>query len=174
MKVILCHDITNVGKQGDIKEISPGYARNFLIPKKLVMEATSANLNLWEKQKEKLSKEREKIIDTAKELAAKMEKVSLTITMKVGDNGKLFGSVTNAHIAKALEDNGFSVGKHDILLPEPLKEAGVFTVDIRLHPEVIAKAKVWVIEEKDEKEEVIEEKEEEAKEATEEKKEEEI
>jgi large subunit ribosomal protein L9 len=151
MKVILCTDITNVGKQGDIKDITAGYARNFLIPKKLVMEATDANLKIWERQKERLAKEREKIIETAKELAQKIEKVSLTIPVKVGDNGKLFGSVTNSSIAKALEDNGFSVEKHDILLAEPLKEAGVFTVDIRLHPEVFAKAKVWVVEEKEEK-----------------------
>ena len=162
MKVILCTDITNVGKQGDIKDIASGYARNFLIPKKLVMEATASNLNTWERRKEKLAKEREKIIEAARELAQKMEKVSLTISVKVGENGKLFGSVTNTNIAKALEDNGFSVEKHDILLPEPLKEAGVFTVEIRLHPEVIAKAKVWVVEEKVAKEEekpvIVEEK----------------
>ncbi len=157
MKVILCTDITNVGKQGDIKEIAAGYARNFLIPKKLVMEATASNLNTWERRKEKLSKEREKIIEAAKEIAQKIEKVSLAITVKVGDNGKLFGSVTNTNIAKALEDSGFTVEKHDILLPEPIREAGVYTVDIRLHPEVIAKAKVCIIEEKTAKGEVKEE-----------------
>ena len=153
MKVILCHDITNIGKQGDIKDVAPGHARNFLIPKKLVMEATSSNLNIWEKQKERLAKERDKIIEAAKEIALQVEKASLTIPVQVGENGKLFGSVTNSSIAKALEDNGFKVEKHDILLPEPLKEAGVFTVEIRLHPEVIAKAKVWVVEEKKEEKE---------------------
>jgi large subunit ribosomal protein L9 len=121
------------------------------------MEATDANMKIWEKQKEKHAKEREKIIEAAKELAQKIEKVSLTITVQVGDNGKLFGSVTNTSIAKALEENGFTVEKHDILLAEPLKEAGVFTVEIRLHPEVIAKAKVWVVEEKKIEEEKVEE-----------------
>jgi len=160
MKVILCTDITNVGRQGEIKEITPGYARNFLIPKKLVMEATDANLKLWEKQKEKLAKERDKIIETAKELALKIEKASLTITVKVGDSGKLFGSVTNSNIAKALEDNGFTIEKHNILLREPLKEAGVFNVEIRLHPEVIATAKVWIVAEKEESREEVKEPEE--------------
>jgi large subunit ribosomal protein L9 len=151
MKVILCTDITNVGRQGEIKEVTAGYARNFLVPKNLVMEATPSNLKVWEKRKEKLSKEREKVIQSAKELAEQIEKVSLTITVKVGDNGKLFGSVTTAHIAKALEDSGYPVEKHNILLAEPLKEAGVFTVQIRLHPEVMANAKVYIVEEKEEK-----------------------
>ena len=149
MKVILCTDITNVGKQGEIKDVTAGYARNYLVPRKLVMEATASNLKIWDKRKEKLSKEREKVIDAAKALAAQIEKISLTITVKVGDNGKLFGSVTTAHIAKALEDSGFPVEKHHILLPEPIREAGVSTVGIRLHPEVVANAKVYVVAEKE-------------------------
>ena len=151
MKVILCADITNVGRQGDIKDVTEGYARNFLLPKSLVMEATPSNLKIWDKRKEKLTKERDKVILEAKELAEKIEKTSLTITVKVGDNGKLFGSVTTSHIAKALEDSGFAVEKHNILLPAPIKEAGTFDFDVRLHPEVLAKAKVWVVEEKEEK-----------------------
>jgi len=151
MKVILCADITNVGRQGDIKEVTAGFARNFLIPKNLVMEATESNLKIWDKRKEKLAKEREKVILEAKELAEKIEKTSLTITVKIGDNGKLFGSVTTAHISKALEDSGFTVEKHNILLPEPIREAGTYDFDIRLHPEVLAKAKVWVVAEKEEK-----------------------
>ena len=148
MKVILCHDITNVGRQGDIKDVAAGFARNYLLPKSLVMEATPSNLKIWDKRKEKLSKEREKIIAEAKQLAEKIEKVSLTITVKVGDNGKIFGSVTSAHISKVLEDSGFTVERHSILLSAPIKETGTYEFDIRLHPEVLAKAKLWVVEEK--------------------------
>ena len=156
MKVILRTDITNVGRQGEVKEVAPGFARNYLLPRKLAMDATPQNMKIWEREKEKLAKQREKIIEEAKEFAEKIEKTSLTITVKTGDAGRLFGSVTNAHIARALEDNGITVERHDILLSEPIKEVGVYTVDIRLHPEVVAKAKVWVIEEKKRKEESAE------------------
>lgn len=148
MKVILRADITNVGRQGDIKEVSAGFARNYLLPRQMVMEATPQNLKLWEKQKGNLAKLREKVIKEAQEFAAKIEAVSFTITVKTGDAGKLFGSVTTATVAKLLADSGFAIEKHGILLAEPIKELGVYTVDIRLHPEVIAKAKIWVVEEK--------------------------
>jgi large subunit ribosomal protein L9 len=148
MKVILRADITNVGRQGDIKEVAPGFARNFLLPRRLAMEATAANLKVWDREKVKLEKQRDATIASSKELAGKIEKLSLTFTMKVGDSGRLFGSVTNTNIAKLLEENGVTVGRHDILLPEPLKEVGVFDVDIRLHPEVIAKARVEIVAEK--------------------------
>jgi len=150
MKVILRADITNIGRQGDVKEVSPGYARNYLLPRQLVMEATPQNMKLWEREKVKLEKQREQVIQSARELADKIEKLSVTIPVKVGEGGKLFGSVTSTIIAEALEKLGTKVNKHDVLLPEPLKEVGVFTVDIRLHPEVIAKAKVWLVEEKPE------------------------
>lgn len=153
MKVILRTDIANVGRQGDIKEVSPGYARNFLLPRKMAMEATDQNLKLWNKEKVKLEKEREKIITDARALAEKVEKVSITVPVKVGEAGKLFGSVTNATIVKVLAENGFEIEKQEVLLREPIKELGAFVVEVRLHPEVIARVKVWVIEEKEGKEE---------------------
>jgi large subunit ribosomal protein L9 len=148
MKVILRADITNVGRQGEVKEVAPGFARNYLLPRNLVMEATDANMKLWSREKVKLEKQREQIIKAEQEIAGKIEKTSFTIQVKIGESGKLFGSVTNATIAKLLEDNGFKVDKHSILLSEAIKEVGVYTVDIRLHPEVIAKLKLWVVEEK--------------------------
>ncbi len=151
MKVILRSDIVNVGRQGEIKDISDGFARNYLIPKKLVMEADNKNLKIWEKEKIKLEKQRESLIGEKKELAEKIEKISLTITVKVGENGKLFGAVTVSDIAEAFEEKGFKINKHDILLAESLKEVGAYTVNVRLHPEVTAEAKVWVVEEKIEK-----------------------
>ena len=150
MKVILRSDIVNVGRQGEIKEIAAGYARNFLLPKKLVMEASTTNLKIWEREKIKLEAEREKIIAEAKVLAEKIGKASLTINMKVGENGKLFGSVTNGDISEAFKNNDLEINKHSILLAEPIKEVGAFTVNVRVHPEEVAEAKVWVVEEKGE------------------------
>jgi large subunit ribosomal protein L9 len=145
MKVILRADIINVGKQGDVKEVSAGFARNYLLPKQLVMEAIPSNIKLWEKEKKRFEKQRVEIVTTARELADKIEKTPITVQAKAGGSGKLFGSVTNVAIARALEENGFLVDKHDIVLPEPIKEAGVYTIDIRLQPEVTARARISVV-----------------------------
>ncbi|MDD2523915.1 MAG: 50S ribosomal protein L9 [Endomicrobiia bacterium] len=148
MKVILRSDITNVGKQGEIKEVAAGFARNFLLPKKLGMEANSQNLKIWEREKSRLEKEREEIISNAKIVAEKIEKDVFSITVKVGENGKIFGSITTTHLAKMFASQGFVINKHDILLPAPIKEVGKQSINIRLHPEVIAKTEVMIIEEK--------------------------
>lgn len=148
MKVILRSDITNVGRQGEIKDVAAGFARNFLLPKKLGMEATSQNLKIWEREKSRLEKEREEIISNAKVVAEKIEKAEFSITVKVGENGKIFGSITTTHLSKLLFEQGFTVNKHDILLPAPIKEVGKQTLSIRLHPEVIAKIEVNIVEEK--------------------------
>jgi large subunit ribosomal protein L9 len=161
MKVILRMDITNLGKQGDIKNVSPGHARNYLIPKNLVLEATAQNLKVWEKEKVKLEKERAKIIEAAKETAEKIEKISMTVNVKVGESGKLFGSVTNSDIHRILKENGFDIEKQNIIIRETIKETGVFPVEIRVHPEVIAKPKVWVVADKEVKTETETEAEEE-------------
>lgn len=148
MKVILRSDITNVGRQGDIKDVADGFARNYLLPQKLAMEATDGNLKIWDRQKATLEAERAKIIAAAAELAQKIEATTLTITVKTGDSGKLFGSVTGTNIARAFSEAGFTIEKHSILLPQPIKEAGAYTVDVRLHPEVIAKVKLYIVAEK--------------------------
>lgn len=148
MKVILRSDITNVGRQGDIKDVADGFARNYLLPQKLAMEATDGNLKIWDRQKATLEAERAKIIAAAAELAQKIETTTLTIMVKTGDSGKLFGSVTGTNIARAFSDAGFTIEKHSILLPQPIKEAGAYTIDIRLHPEVIAKVKLFIVAEK--------------------------
>lgn len=148
MKVILRSDITNVGRQGDVCDVAPGFARNYLIPRSLAMEATPQNLKLWEREKVKLEKVRDTIIDAAKALAEKLEKLTLTITVKVGDAGKLFGSVSNAMISNIIKENGIEIEKHSVLLSEPIKELGVYPVDVRLHPEVIAKIKISIVEQK--------------------------
>jgi large subunit ribosomal protein L9 len=149
MKVILRSDITNVGRQGEIKDVSAGFARNYLVPQNLAMEATPQNMKIWERERVKLEKQREEIIDKAKEVASKMEATEFGIKVKVGDNGKVFGSVTTSNISKLFEEQGFEVSKRDILLSDSLKELGNYEISVRLHPEVIAKIKLSVTSEKE-------------------------
>ncbi len=148
MKVILRSDITNVGRQGEVKEVAAGFARNYLLPKKLVMEATAQNMKIWEREKTRLEKIREEIIANAKVIAEKIENTKFSIKVKLGENGKIFGSVTSAHLAKLFAEKEFSINKHDILLPAPIKEVGKVSVNVRLHPEVIAKVNIDIVEEK--------------------------
>ncbi|MDR3196070.1 MAG: 50S ribosomal protein L9 [Endomicrobium sp.] len=149
MKVILRSDITNVGRQGEVKEVSPGFVRNYLVPQNLAMEATSVNLKIWERERAKLEKQREEIISAAKEIASKIEAVEFTVKVKIGENGKIFGSVTPANLSKVFEEKGFEVNKRDILLSDNIKEVGNYEVNVRLHPEVAVKAKLAVISEKE-------------------------
>jgi len=149
MKVILRSDITNVGRQGEVKEVSPGFARNYLVPQNLAMEATAQNLKIWEREKVKLEKQREEIINAAKETAAKISAEEFSVKVKIGENGKVFGSVTTANLAKIFEDKGFKVNKRDILLSDNIKETGNYEINVRLHPEVTAKIKLSVIGEKE-------------------------
>ena len=148
MKVILRTDITNVGRQGEVKDVAAGFARNYLLPKKLVMEATTQNMKVWEREKIKLEKVREEIITNAKIIAEKIENTEFSIKVKLGENGKIFGSVTAANLVKLFAEKDFNINKHDILLPAPIKEIGKISVNIRLHPEVTAKVNIDVVEEK--------------------------
>lgn len=145
MKVILRSDITNVGCQGEIKEISSGFARNYLVPQNLVMEATAQNLKIWERERSKLEKQREKIINNAKEVASKMEVAEFIAKVKIGENGKIFGSITASNISEIFEEKGFEVNKRDILLSKNIKEVGNYEINVRLHPEVVVKIKLSVI-----------------------------
>lgn len=149
MKVILLSDVQNVGQRGDIKDVSAGYGRNFLLPRKLAVEANDQSMKMLEKEKQKIQKQRDAEAAAAREVAEKMEKASFTVTAKAGEGGKLFGSVTNADVAKAMEEKGFAVDKHNVTLADDhIKEVGVFHADVKLHPDVTAKVKFWVVEEK--------------------------
>ncbi|GHT41430.1 50S ribosomal protein L9 [Endomicrobiia bacterium] len=147
MKVILRSDITNIGCQGEIKEVAPGFARNYLVPQNLVMEATSKNLKIWERERVKLKQQREEAIGVVREIASKMEVIKFTARVKIGKNGKLFGSITPANISKILEEKDFEVNKRDILLSENIRDIGNYEINVRLHPEVVAKIKLDVISE---------------------------
>ncbi|MDR3253796.1 MAG: 50S ribosomal protein L9, partial [Endomicrobium sp.] len=124
MKVILRSDIINVGRQGEIKEVSPGFARNYLVPQNLAMKANTQNMKIWERERVRLEKQREEVINSAKEVALKMETFKFIAKVKIGENGKIFGSINTANIAKICKDNGFKVNKRDILLSNNIKETG--------------------------------------------------
>ena len=149
MKIILRRDIEGLGQAGEVKTVKDGYARNFLLPKEKVMIATPGNLKRWELEKKKIERLRNEEISKAQEVAQALEKTSCTIQAKVGEEGKLFGSVTNTAIAHALKEAGFAVEKRDIVLTEPIKELGAYFVQVRLHPQVHTNVKVWVVQEED-------------------------
>jgi large subunit ribosomal protein L9 len=149
MKVILKSDICDVGRQGEIKEVSAGFARNYLIPQSLVVEVNNLNLKIWERERRRLEKHREEIINSAKEIASKMEASKFIAKVKIGENGKIFGLITTANLAKIFENSGFKVNKRNILLLNSIKRIGNYEISVRLHPEVIAKIKLFVVNEKE-------------------------
>ena len=145
MEVILRQAVENLGKPGDVVKVSNGYARNFLLPRGVAFEATPGNLKRIEQERERLEAAENERRTAAQGLAEKLEQVSLTFSARVGEEGKLFGSVTAADIAHQLEGQGFTIEKRQIDLHEPLKTLGVFRVPVRLHADVKPEIKVWVI-----------------------------
>jgi len=147
MQVILKKDIEKLGKVGEAVSVKVGYARNFLFPKKLALPATEANLKVVEREKEKTAQRQAQEKQRSEELAKKLAITSCTITVQAGEDGKLFGSVTNQDIAAAYKAEGIEIDKRKIEISEPVKEVGVFKINIKLHPEVSTEAKVWVVKE---------------------------
>jgi large subunit ribosomal protein L9 len=147
MLVILRENVENLGRIGDLVKVSSGYARNFLIPNKLVMVADPANVKMIENQKKVLEKKRQAARASSQELATKVSDQSVTLSRKVGDGDKLFGSVTQSDIADALSAAGFSVEKRMIVLDQPIKALGVHDVTVKLDQDIVASVKVWVVKE---------------------------
>jgi len=145
MKVILKSDIEKLGNAGDIKNVARGFARNYLIARGMATEATPAAIAWFEKGKERREKARLKALEAAKETCEKLAAVSLKFERKVGDGGKLFGSVGRADIVKGLKKSGYDVDKNAVILEAALKELGESEVEIRLAPDVSAKIKVSVL-----------------------------
>ena len=145
MKVILIEDVKSVGLMGDILDVKDGYARNFLFPKNLARLALDSNLKIIEgiKKKKALNAAKEKKI--AEVLREKISVLSCTIAVEAGEDDKLFGSVTSHDISLAFEAEGFSIDKRQINLEEPIKKLGVYNIAVKLHPEVTAEVKVWVV-----------------------------
>ena len=146
MEVILREAVEKLGHPGDVVKVSPGFARNYLLPRGIAYEATPGNLKRIAQEKERLEAAENARIAAAQEYANKLEQVSLTFSARVGDEGKLFGSVTSADIQHQLETQGFpEVEKRMIDLPEPIRALGVYKVPIRLHADVKPEIKVWII-----------------------------
>lgn len=147
MKVILLQDVKNVGKKGQLINASDGYAKNFLIPKKLGVEATNANINDLELKKKADEKRKQEELNEAKALSEKIKEITVKVSVKAGENGKVFGSVTNKEICTALEaQTGIKIDKKKIILTEPFKMVGKRHVDIKLHPQVTAELQVEITE----------------------------
>ncbi|ACL22925.1 LSU ribosomal protein L9P [Desulfitobacterium sp. LBE] len=145
MKVILKADVKALGKKGQVYEVSDGYARNFLFPKGLAVEATSGNLNDLASKKANEEKKKEQEKQEAQTLAAKLSSLSIEIHTKSGEGGRLFGSVTNKEIAEALKaSHGINLDRRKLELKEPIKALGTFNVQAKLHPEVTAQFQVHV------------------------------
>lgn len=147
MKVILRENVENLGKTGDIVKVSEGYARNYLLPRNLVFVADEQNVKAIEHHKKSLAKKRDREKVEAQDVAKKLEQFSVTIARKVGENEKLFGSVTSADIADALLKGGFTVDRRQVSLAEPIKQLGVAQVPVKLGADVTAQVKVWVVQE---------------------------
>lgn len=145
MQVILRENIENLGRVGDVVKVKDGYARNYLLPRKLVTPADPNNIKALEHHKRSLEKKRKAQIAGSEELAKRLESHSCTLTRRVGENDKLFGSVTTADIADELAKAGFKIERRQILLKDAIKALGVHPVTIRLEPEVEATLKVWVV-----------------------------
>jgi large subunit ribosomal protein L9 len=145
MEVILKEDVANLGHRGDVVKVADGYGRNFLLPRKLALQATLANKAVIEQMKTAAARRSATEKAQAEELVTKLEPVVLSFTRKSGENGQLFGSVTSADIAGGLEAKGFEVDRRKIQLAEPLKGLGDYTVAIKLYREVTAHVKVEVV-----------------------------
>lgn len=147
MKVILLEDVDRLGRRGAILNVANGYGRNFLIPRKLAVPATQANMKFAEVQNKKVQVQEAKEEKSAAELKAELENVSITIPMKSGEGEVLFGSVTSANIADALEKQGYTIDKRRIELEEPIKRLGEYQVSVKLHRKIAAEIKVSVVKE---------------------------
>jgi large subunit ribosomal protein L9 len=145
MKVILLENIKSLGEVGEQVQVADGYGRNFLIPQKKALPATQENLRVFENEKKARAKKAEKKRQEAGALSAALSSLQITISRQAGDDDKIFGSVTNADIAEALEKEGYKIDKRIIDLEDHIKTLGNFEVAINLHPEVTAQIKVWVV-----------------------------
>lgn len=147
MQIVLLEDVKSLGKKGEIVKVNEGYGRNFILPKKLGVEATAKNLNDLKLKKANEEKVAAKLLEEARELGAKLEKASVTLSIKAGENGKAFGSVSSKEISKAVQDQlGLDIDKKKLVLADPIRTLGTHEVPVKLHRDVTAKLSVKVVE----------------------------
>ena len=146
-EVILMAKVDGLGAEGDVVQVADGYARNFLLPRKKASLVTEASRRQVEKKREERIEREKNELAAAAQTAQKLQSVSCTIAVKTGEGGKMFGSVTAADIAANLKEQGIEVDRHAVQLKEAIKELGVFDIELKLHSDVSATIKVWVVEE---------------------------
>ncbi len=144
MKVILKENMENLGHIGDIVKVAPGYARNYLLPRGFALEATTRNAKALDHAKRQMEYKKNQVLEVAKQFAAKIEALNLVLPHQAGEEGKLFGSVTNMELAEQLKKQGIEIDRKKIALAEPIKHLGEYTVGVKVHPEVVANLKVNV------------------------------
>lgn len=147
MKVILRQNVESLGQIGDVVDVKDGYARNYLIPRKYAYAALKGNVKALNEEKKTFERKKQQELHAAETLSAEVEKVSVSIPVQVGEEDKLFGTVTTQMIADSLKEKGFEIDKRKIEIEEPIKSLGIYSVSIKLHPSVSAKVKVWVVRE---------------------------
>jgi large subunit ribosomal protein L9 len=147
MKVILRKEHEKLGQVGTVVDVKDGYARNFLIPKGIAYPANSGSMRALEEEKKQASRRHTKELKGSEKLAAELEKLSITLQMKVGEDEKLFGAVTSQMVADALKEKGFDLDKRIIDLEEPIKALGIYTIGVKLPQNVTGSVKVWVVRE---------------------------
>lgn len=145
MEVILNQDVDKIGKAGSVVEVKDGFARNFLIPNGLAIPLTTANLKKLEQERQRKTLRLDKIKKESEDLKERLAALSLTLPVLTQEEDKLYGSITPQDIARALKEEGFDIDKNSIALDEPIKSLGIYEVPIKLHPEVLAKVKVWIV-----------------------------
>ncbi len=144
-EIILIQDVSGLGAQGDVVKVAEGYARNYLFPQKLAAPATPKYVRMLELDKKRKEAAARRAMDQLRQEAEKLGQASCTITVEAGEDGKLFGSVTAQDIADSLAQAGFTVDKRKVNLAEPIRELGVYTVEVKLYSDVAAAVKVWVV-----------------------------
>jgi large subunit ribosomal protein L9 len=147
MKVILKEDVKNIGSMGQIVDVADGFARNYLVPRGLAVDANVKNVKASEHAQKVIGEKARKIKNQAQDLSAKISAMRIVIKAKAGEEGKLFGSVTTMDIADQMKGEGFEIDKKKIVLEEPIKRLGTYSVTVRIHPEVTAQVGVEVVEE---------------------------
>jgi len=147
MEVILKKDIEKLGNAGETVRVADGYARNYLIPKGVALEATKSNWAIYQEEKRQKIMQEDRHKRAARNLARELGKISLTAAVSVGEEDRVFGAVTSQTVVELLKAKGYDIDRRKIILDEPIKALGVYTVKIKLHPEVEAKVKLWVVKE---------------------------
>ena len=145
MKVILHEEVKNLGKIGEVVDVAEGYARNFLIPKELAVEANIKNVRALEHERKKIEEKAKKIKGGAQQLSERVSSLTLTLHAKAGEEEKLFGSITTMDIAEALKKEGIDIERKKILLDEPIKRLGSYSIHIKIHPELTTHLNVQVV-----------------------------